>query len=158
MGTADRLNREKERHMDAMNTTFENDKFDVIRGSAILHHLDLQLSLIELKRILKKDGVAFFTEPLDTNPFIKLYRKLTPNARSIDEQPLRIRDIKLIKSIFPNTKVYYFSFLALLATPFYKSKCFTGILAILSFFDKIILNKASPFKWLAWYCMLILRK
>jgi ubiquinone/menaquinone biosynthesis C-methylase UbiE len=42
--------------MDAMNTTFENETFDVIRGSAILHHLDLTLSLNEIKRILKGGG------------------------------------------------------------------------------------------------------
>ncbi|MDR0455074.1 MAG: methyltransferase domain-containing protein [Treponema sp.] len=144
--------------MDAMNTVFENEKFDVIRGSAILHHLDLKLSLNEIKRILKKDGYAFFTEPLNTNPIIKLYRKLTPDARTIDEQPLRIKDIKLIKALFPNTEISYFSFFTLLATPFHTSKCFYVILSALSFMDKIILNKRSPFKWLAWYCMLILRK
>ena len=144
--------------MDAMNTEFENGQFDIIRGSAILHHLDLYVSLTEIKRILKNEGYAFFIEPLDTNPLIKLYRKLTPKARTIDEQPLRIRDIKLIKTIFPNTEILYFSFFSLLAAPLRKSKCFLAILSVLYFFDKILLCKWSPFKWLAWYCMLILRK
>jgi len=144
--------------MDAMNTSFENETFDVIRGSAILHHLDLTLSLNEIKRILKNGGSALFIEPLDTNLLIKLYRKLTPNARTVDEQPLRIKDIKLIKTIFPNMDICYFAFFALLATPFRGSKHFSNILAVLSFLDRIVLNKISPFKWMAWYCMLILKK
>ena len=144
--------------MDAMNTTFENEKFDVIRGSAILHHLDLALSLNELKRILKNDGYAFFTEPLDTNLLIKFYRKLTPNSRTEDEQPLRRKDLKLVKHIFPNVEIKYFGFFVLLATPFHKKKYFSNILSVLTFFDKIFLGKWSPFKWLAWYCMLIMRK
>ncbi|MDR2303276.1 MAG: class I SAM-dependent methyltransferase [Treponema sp.] len=46
--------------MDAMNTVFNDEQFDVIQGSAILHHLNLELSLTEIKRILKSDGSAFF--------------------------------------------------------------------------------------------------
>jgi ubiquinone/menaquinone biosynthesis C-methylase UbiE len=83
--------------MDAMNTTFNNEEFDIIHGQSILHHLDLELSLNEIKRILKNQGVAYFIEPLDTNPIIKLYRTLTPNARTEDEQPLRRKDIKTDK-------------------------------------------------------------
>jgi ubiquinone/menaquinone biosynthesis C-methylase UbiE len=144
--------------MNAMNTAFENETFDVIRGSAILHHLDLELSLNEIKRILKKDGTALFIEPLDTNYIIKLYRKLTPKARTADEQPLRKKDIKLLKTIFPNIDIHYYALFTLLATPFRNSKHFSNILTILSFIDKIMLSKRSPFKWLAWYCMLILKK
>ena len=144
--------------MDAMNTTFSDEEFDMIHGKAILHHLDLKLSLIEIKRILKKDGKAIFLEPLDTNPVIKLYRKLTPKARTADEQPLRIKDIKIIKKIFPSTEIYYYSFLTLFSVPFRNTKLFPKILNILSFLDKIILNKYSPFKWLAWICILIMKR
>jgi ubiquinone/menaquinone biosynthesis C-methylase UbiE len=38
--------------MDAMNTTFENGYFNVIHGQSILHHLDLEKSLFEIKRLL----------------------------------------------------------------------------------------------------------
>ncbi|MDR1971176.1 MAG: class I SAM-dependent methyltransferase [Treponema sp.] len=144
--------------MDAMDTVFGNEEFDIIHGQSILHHLDLKLCLTEIKRILKDDGKSFFVEPLDTNPVIKLYRKLTPNARTPDEQPLRRRDIKLIKNIFPMTDIYFYSFLTLLAVPFRNKKCFAKILAILFFLDKIILHKRSPLKWLAWTCILVLKK
>ena len=62
--------------------------FDIAYGSGILHHLNLNKSLNELKRILKKDGKIIFIEPMATNPFINLYRKFTPNARTSDEHPL----------------------------------------------------------------------
>jgi ubiquinone/menaquinone biosynthesis C-methylase UbiE len=144
--------------MDAMNTSFPNEMFDIIRGSAILHHLDLELSLNELKRILKPSGKCFFQEPLDTNPLIFLYRKLTPFARTKDEQPLRRKDIKQIRKIFPNIEISYHSFCTLVAVPFRKLKYFPTIVKILSFMDRIILHKRSPLKWLAWVCILTLKK
>jgi ubiquinone/menaquinone biosynthesis C-methylase UbiE len=144
--------------MDAMNTTFKNEEFDIIHGSGILHYLNLLLSLNEIKRILKKDGVAIFIEPLDTNLIIKVYRKLTPKVRTKDEQPLRKKDIKFIKSIFPNSELYYYSFFTLFAVPFRKTKHFLKILSILYSVDKILLNRRSPLKWLAWVCILVLKK
>jgi len=144
--------------MDAINTTFKNGTFDIVRGAAILHHLDLMSSLNEIKRILKEDGCGFFIEPLGTNPIISLYRKMTPKARTLDEQPLRNKDIKLIKKVFPNVQIKYFAFFTILATPLRKHKYFLKMLAILYFLDKILLSKWSPFKFLAWMSVLELKK
>jgi len=144
--------------MDAMNTMFQNEPFDIIRGSAVLHHLELKLCLNELKRILKPTGKCFFKEPLNTNPLIFLYRKLTPYARTKDEQPLRRKDIKMIKNVFPNMEIRYYSFFTLCAVPFRKSKYFSNIIKVLSFMDRIILRRGSPLKWLAWVCILTLKK
>jgi ubiquinone/menaquinone biosynthesis C-methylase UbiE len=143
--------------MDAMNTSFSDNEFDVIKGLSILHHLDLNKSLYEIKRILKKDGKAYFIEPLATNPIIELYRRLTPKKRTEDEQPLHRKDIKLIKSIFPNTKIEYCNCFTLLAVPFRNSTKFNKILTFLERVDKIFLNNRSPFKWLAWECLLTLK-
>jgi len=132
--------------MDAMNTTFTNEEYNTIRGSGILHHLDINASLTEIKRILKDNGTAYFIEPLNTNPLIRLYRKLTPDVRTIDEQPLRIKDIKLIKKLFPATEINYYSFLTLLAVPFRNKKCFQKLLSFLSAIDSILLSNRSPLK------------
>lgn len=70
--------------MDAMRTEFNDGTFDVIHGNAILHHLDAEKSIVEIKRILKDNGVGVFIEPLSTNPIIELYRKLTPQLRTPD--------------------------------------------------------------------------
>jgi SAM-dependent methyltransferase len=144
--------------MDAMNTIFENETFGLIRGSAILHHLDLKISLNEIKRILKIDGKAIFFEPLGMNPIITLYRKLTPEARTVDERPFTKKDINQIKEIFPNAKIRYYSFFTLFAIPFRNSIFFKKILFIMDFIDKIILNNCSPFKYMAWYCLIEMKK
>ncbi|MCI0921222.1 class I SAM-dependent methyltransferase [Sphingobacterium rhinopitheci] len=144
--------------MDATDTVFEDHKFDLIYGTAILHHLDLNKSLHELKRILKPDGNAIFMEPLGTNMLINLYRKLTPKARTIDEQPFRKADIDLILSYFPNSQFKYFSFLTLLAVPFRKSRFFKRLYMKLANWDSIVLDKNSPFKWWAWICIINLKK
>ncbi|MBQ2662310.1 MAG: class I SAM-dependent methyltransferase [Clostridia bacterium] len=144
--------------MDAMNTTFEDGKFDVVVGNAILHHLDLEASITEIARIIKKGGAAYFIEPLATNPIINLYRALTPKKRTADEQPFRRKEIKLIKSILPGTEIEYFAGLSLLAFPFKKCKSFPKIAAFLERADrKWFLAKKSPFRCFAWVCFLTLK-
>jgi SAM-dependent methyltransferase len=142
--------------MDAMNMTFEDKTFDVVIGTAILHHLEMKPALLEIKRVLGKmgGGVAVFNEPLGTNPLINTYRKVTPQMRTSDEQPLRRQDIALIKEIFPKTNIRYYSFLTLLAVPFRNRRCFKGMLKILASIDAVILRTKSPFKWFAWYCLI----
>jgi ubiquinone/menaquinone biosynthesis C-methylase UbiE len=43
--------------MDAMNTSFESGCFNIIHVSAILHHLDLERSLVEIKRLLRGGSI-----------------------------------------------------------------------------------------------------
>ncbi len=66
---------------DAENTTLEGDSFDVIIGSGILHHLNLDNALAELRRITRKSGCCVFTEPLGYNPMINLFRTPLKNSR-----------------------------------------------------------------------------
>jgi ubiquinone/menaquinone biosynthesis C-methylase UbiE len=144
--------------MDAMNTSFKDGEFDIIHGNAILHHLDLEKSVAEIKRILKERGIAVFIEPLSTNPVIELYRKLTPKLRTPDEQPFRRKELALLARHFKNIKIKYFSFLTLLAVIFRKSGYFENILGVLYKLDNVILSAKSPLKFLAWVCVIELRK
>lgn len=91
---------------DAHNTGFPDDSFDLIVGSAIIHHLDLGLALEELRRILRPSGRAVFREPLLDNPFLRLGRRLTPGARTPDEHPLTVADWELCASVFPGFRHY----------------------------------------------------
>lgn len=86
--------------MDCTNLDYPDETFDVIYGRAILHHLDLTEANQELLRVLKKDGVAVFIEPLGMNPIINLYRRLTPNMRTVDEKPLNYDDINNLANGF----------------------------------------------------------
>src|SRR5262245_46782825 len=86
------------RVMDAEALDFEEDTFDVVCGTAILHHLDYPRALSEIARVLKPDGSAIFIECLAHNPVINLYRRLTPHLRSADEHPLRMCDLRYANS------------------------------------------------------------
>ncbi len=131
------------------NSNLTSDAFDIIYGSGILHHLNLNKSLKELSRILKKGGIILFAEPMATNPIINIYRKFTPKARSVDEHPLVFQDIRLIESMFKNVEVKYYGFLTLIFFPFYKSPENSKLFRFISGIDRIIL-KTKYLRFLAW--------
>ncbi|MDM8548999.1 class I SAM-dependent methyltransferase [Desulfobacterales bacterium HSG2] len=82
--------------MDAHTLEFENDTFDIVIGYGILHHLDYKITLGEVHRVLKPGGRALFQECLADNPLLKLFRVLTPDARTVDEKPFSNKDIQII--------------------------------------------------------------
>ena len=67
---------------------------------SILHHLDLEVALREVRRVLKPGGLLLFAEPLDNNPVGRLVRRFTPQARTVDEQPFRSAQLALFKKYF----------------------------------------------------------
>lgn len=83
--------------MDANNLEFEDETFDMVYGAGILHHLDFCRALDEVKRVLKPGGHIVFAEPLGMNPVANLVRVFTPHARTVDEQPLRSKEIAELK-------------------------------------------------------------
>ena len=86
--------------MDAHDLDFEDDHFDIVAGRAILHHLDFQKAIKEVYRVLKPGGVALFIEPLRDNPVAKLFRILTPHARTAEELPLSRQQISWANAQF----------------------------------------------------------
>ena len=130
--------------MDAENLKFNDNSFDLVYGSGILHHLSIEKAIIEIKRVLKKGGKAVFYEPLGHNIFINIFRSLTPGLRSEDEHPLLINDLELIKEHFPLTKFHYFYFFSLITIPFVKFSLFKGLTIYINSIDKL-LNKIFPF-------------
>lgn len=86
--------------MDAHQLDFEDNSFDVVFGAAILHHLDLEQSLREIQRVLKPGGVMFFAEPMDMNPVGRVVRMMTPGARTADEKPFRLGDLRMLRQHF----------------------------------------------------------
>lgn len=79
--------------MDAHRLQFPDESFDVVFGHAILHHLEYERALLEVMRVLKPGGVVIFDEPLGDNPGAKIYRWLTPKARTPDEVPISRKKI-----------------------------------------------------------------
>ncbi|MEM6997429.1 MAG: class I SAM-dependent methyltransferase [Patescibacteria group bacterium] len=97
--------------MDAHKTTFDDNTFDYIFGRSILHHLDWEIALKEIERILKPGGIAVFTEPLNINPFAKLLRAITKSARTHDELALQLWHLRTASQIFPGSKNSYYNLL-----------------------------------------------
>ncbi len=88
------------RQMDAHALDYEDNSFDVVFGFGILHHLDYEAALDEIHRVLRPGGKMIFNEPLDMNPVGRLVRRLTPEARTIDEAPLRGKHLRLFHERF----------------------------------------------------------
>ena len=144
--------------MDAEHMTFPENTFDIICGTGILHHLDLGAAYREVSRVLKPDGVGIFIEPLGHNPIINLYRKITPDLRTIDEHPLRIGDIESATKHFGKVESYYFHILTFLAVPFRKcGPLFTILLKSLRLIDRLLFTIPAIRKY-AWIVVMIISK
>ena len=76
------------RQMDAHRLDFEDNSFDVVFGFGILHHLDYEMALDEIHRVLRPGGVMIFNEPLDVNPVGVLVRMATPEAGTLGHTAL----------------------------------------------------------------------
>jgi ubiquinone/menaquinone biosynthesis C-methylase UbiE len=87
------------RVMDAHALEYEDCTFDLVIGEGILHHLNISVALSEIHRVLKIGGRAIFLEPLADNPLLRIFRLLTPHARTADEKPLSKKDLMDIKKI-----------------------------------------------------------
>jgi ubiquinone/menaquinone biosynthesis C-methylase UbiE len=85
--------------MDAHELDFRENTFDLIVGNGILHHLDAEIALKEIYRVLKPGGRVLLWEPLADNPLLKLFRLLTPWARTTDETPFSGRQINYLLNV-----------------------------------------------------------
>lgn len=101
---------------DGQRLPFADASFDAVWGNAILHHLDLERTANELKRILTPGGVAVFCEPWGDNPVLALARRYLPyphKERTPDERPLRRDDLPVLRSVFPKLRVEGFQLLSM---------------------------------------------
>jgi len=99
---------------DIESLSFENDKFDVVVLSGVLHHFNnLERILTEAKRILKHNGLLFAFDPNLQNPFFWLYRRkkswfYSKEGVTKNEEPLTKKKIKLALDFckFQDCKIY----------------------------------------------------
>ena len=143
--------------MDAEVLSFPDNSFDIVCGSGILHHLDLQKSIKEVNRVLKSGGRAVFFEPLGHNPLINLYRKLTPQMRSQDEKPLSVNDLKQIGDRFDSMDIHYFHLLSLASVALRAIPGFQWTRKVLEGIDQTLFRIAW-FRKHAWIVVISLKK
>jgi SAM-dependent methyltransferase len=135
---------------DAEDTGFAPGSFDVIVGSAILHHLDLRRAYAEIARLLAPGGRAVFIEPLGHNPLINAYRRATPRARTPDEHPLVRDDFVLGDAYFGKQTLWFYHLTSIAAAPFARTPLFAPLLAALGAFDRALLGALPPLRPHAW--------
>jgi ubiquinone/menaquinone biosynthesis C-methylase UbiE len=143
--------------MNAEDMTIEDNFFDIVVGTGILHHLSLEKSLKELSRVTKNDGISVFVEPLGHNPFINLFRKLTPKMRTDDEHPLKEADIRLAKKYFGIVQTNYYILFSLLAVPLRNTRIFKNVLNLLNKLDSILFKLPFVRKY-AWMTVITLKE
>jgi 2-polyprenyl-3-methyl-5-hydroxy-6-metoxy-1,4-benzoquinol methylase len=117
---------------------FADGSFDRIWGNAMLHHLDLQTAARELKRVLRPGGWIVFCEPWGGNRLLNWARTHVAYAgkqRTIDENPLQDKQIRILESVFSHIEIQGFQILGM-ARRFLKSE---RIAAILDYCDAKLL-------------------
>jgi ubiquinone/menaquinone biosynthesis C-methylase UbiE len=163
--------------MKAEDLQFPSGSFDRVFGNGVLHHVELLPAIREVRRVLKPGGIAGFIEPLAHNPVIKVYRRLAKEVRTETEAPLRIRDIRSIRSVFPQLEHTGAWLSALLVLVYFyvieradpaKERYWKKIIAeadrykriftILNRVDDLMLRMVPFLRWYCWNAVLICPK
>jgi ubiquinone/menaquinone biosynthesis C-methylase UbiE len=138
---------------DAENTKLPGNSIDTIVCSGMLHHLELSHAFPELLRILKPGGRVLAVEALDYNPFIKLYRLMTPDMRTEWEKAhiLSLKDVDLARRYFNVEDIRYWHVMG------YLGGKVPMVLPLLDRFDRM-LEKIPYLNRMAWMFTFVLRK
>jgi len=98
--------------------TYEDEAFDLVYGSWVLHHLDLSLVWLEIYRVLRSGGRGVFVEPFGEDIILEWLKSLLPISRirmGLDtptEKSLRYKDIWNAQKIFQRVTVHPFGLLS----------------------------------------------
>lgn len=143
--------------MDAESTSFADRSFDIVCGGAIIHHLDTERAYREIARLLAPGGYALFLEPLGYNPFINLYRRLTPKIRTPDEHPLLDGDLALAGRYFADVRITYYYLTTLLALPIARTRLGPAFVNAANALDRLLFRFFPLLRRQAWFIVLELR-
>ena len=72
---------------DAHQLPYADNSFDVVCGSSILHHLDMEKALSEAYRVLRPGGKIAFAEPNMLNPQIFVQKNIPWVKRMLGDSP-----------------------------------------------------------------------
>jgi SAM-dependent methyltransferase len=139
-------------------TGFRSETFDLIFGISVLHHLDISIAGPELARILRPGGKAVFVEPLAHNPWLNLFRRLTPHRRSADEAPLTLGQLRTIGSYFSELRHAEFALFSTLAVLFPIKPLFAVAMSLLESLDTQLLKTSPALRKCCWMTVIELVK
>jgi len=143
------------RHMDAEAMTYPDGFFDLVFGRGIIHHLTIQRAYGELSRVLRPGGQAIFFEPMGHNIAINLFRRRTPELRTVDEHPLLIGDLRDARRAFRRVETGFYGLATLAAVPL--TGRVPGVMRVCAQLDRILL-KLPVLRLQAWFVLMTLEK
>jgi SAM-dependent methyltransferase len=83
-------------------------KFDLIYVGNLFHHVDIEDTIIKIKRHLAPNGRLLSWDPVAYNPLINIYRRIATDTRTPDEHPLRKSDVEIFEKHFAKVNVRFF--------------------------------------------------
>lgn len=146
------------------NLDYEDESFDIIMGTYILHHIsDKRLAGAQIRRMLKKGGRAIFFEVNANNPILMFFRshvvgksRFIPKVGTMEEHPLTTDDVEVLSSIFDNRCIVSyprFSFFGKLDHQILKQR-FKPISFLLEGMDRMIYTFFPPARKYSYLIML----
>ena len=137
--------------MDCEHLEFADSAFDIVCEAGVLHHLDFELAIAEIARVLEPQGEAICYEALGHNPLIQAYRNMTPHLRTAYEAKhiIRAQHLKVAREYFGRVDSRFFHLCSLLAMPLRSTAAFPRVLKILERCDDLLLSLPA-IKWQAW--------
>lgn len=91
---------------------YESGTFDIVVGSAVLHHLHTELETIyaEVDRVLRRPGVAYFLEPVANSSTLKRLRSMVPVRceATPDERQLTYQDFEGLHQYVTEVSIDHF--------------------------------------------------
>ena len=140
--------------MDAEHLEFPDESFDLVCGTSIIHHLDIERAYGEVARVLRPGGIAVFLEALGHNPAINAYRRSTPALRTEDEHPLLMMDIAAAREYFTTVESEHFALLSLAAMAVRDRPVFARVSDALQRVDRAMFRVVPPLRRWSWMAVL----
>jgi ubiquinone/menaquinone biosynthesis C-methylase UbiE len=145
-------------HMGVEDMDFPDNTFDIVYGHSVLHHLNLEIAISKIARVLKQDGIAAFLEPLDHNPILNVFRFFTPNRRTPTERPLNFSQLNKISRSFSRSEHREFYLFSLGAFIWYygvrNKSLFRLTMQTLSPLDSLVFRAFPYVRRFAWVTVL----
>jgi SAM-dependent methyltransferase len=135
---------------------FDDGTFDIVCGTGIVHHVNVDRFSSEVRRVLKQGGSAVFYEPVAYSPIAFLYRIMTPAGHTPDEHPMVTDDMAVLRHHFSHVHDYFFSLLSPAAIPLLKKPLGEQLFRALELLEKPLL-RVPALRWLGSFMVIVMK-